>query len=263
MNFGTPVPLLLGIFMVICGVALFFLERLKPGYERDSDKVYAILFLLSGVFLLGNLGMDVISSFQQMLLVGMVVSLMIQNINSRTPLAKTGFQGDGGDFGGGGGYRSPRGSRPPAYAPDNRANLRAELDRRDYGPADPYNRPRPMLEGRGEPSGRPYNADVYGDGRSMRPDDRPMGDRPIDRSMGDRPMDRPMDRPTGDRPMDRPANDRPLIDDPYGPENYGGPTRPADERLRRRRPPKNRSEYNDRFRNDPGMPPYRPDRDQL
>jgi hypothetical protein len=84
-NFGTPVPLLLGIFMVICSVALFFLDRLKPGYERDSDKVYAILFLVSGVFMLGNLTMDLIPSFQQMLMVGMLVSLMIQNIGSRTP----------------------------------------------------------------------------------------------------------------------------------------------------------------------------------
>ncbi|HSM82729.1 MAG TPA: Ycf66 family protein [Nodosilinea sp.] len=246
MNFGTPVPLLLGIFMVICGVALFFLERLKPGYERDSDKVYAILFLLSGVFLLGNLTMDIIPSFQQMLMVGMLVSLMIQNINSRTPLPRAGFQGDGGDFGGGG-YRAPRGGRPPAYAPDNRTNLRAELDRRDYGPVDPYNRPRPMLEGRGEPERPPYNADVYGDGRPMRPDERPP-ERPMDRPMGNRPMDRPMDRPP---------------ESPYGQDSYGGSPRPADERLRRRRPPKNRGEYNDRYRNDPGMPPYRPDRDQL
>ncbi len=245
MNFGTPVPLLLGIFMVICGVALFFLDRLKPGYERDSDKVYAILFLLAGVFLLGNLGMDVISSFQQMLLVGMVVSLMIQNINSRTPLAKAGFQGDGGDFGGGGGYRAPRGSRPPAYAPDNRTNLRAELDRRDYGPADPYNRPRPMLEGRGEPTGRPpYTPDVYGDGRPMRREDISM-----------------------DRPMDRPGDGRPMGDGPDGPPYYDNNSRPGDDRVRRRRPPKNRSEYNDRYRIDPGpqppRPDYRPDRDPL
>ncbi|MBD2114755.1 MULTISPECIES: Ycf66 family protein [Cyanophyceae] len=261
MNFGTPVPLLLGIFMVICGVALFFLERLKPGYERDSDKVYAILFLLSGVFLLGNLGMDVISSFQQMLLVGMVVSLMIQNINSRTPLAKASFQGDGGDFGGGGGYRPPRGTRPPAYAPDNRTNLRAELDRRDYGPADPYNRPRPMLEGRGEPTGRPpYTPDVYGDGRPMRREDIPVdrpGDRPVDGRM-DRPSDRPVDgRFMGDRPMDGPDGQ------PY----YDNNPRPTDDRVRRRRPPKNRSEYNDRYRIDPGpqppRPDYRPDRDPL
>ncbi len=243
MNFGTPVPLLLGIFMVICGVALFFLDRLKPGYERDSDKVYAILFLLAGVFLLGNLGMDVISSFQQMLLVGMVVSLMIQNINARTPLAaRPGSPLDGGDYGG---YRPPsRGGRPPAY-PDNRTNLRAELDRRDYGPADPYNRPRPMLEGRGEPSGRPpYTPDVYGDGRPMRPNDGPI-DRP---SMNDRP----------------PLNDRPL-NGPDGQPYYDNNSRPTDDRVRRRRPPKNRSEYNDRYRLDPGPPPrdYRPDRDQL
>ncbi|MEA5447231.1 Ycf66 family protein [Leptolyngbya sp. CCNP1308] len=248
MNFGTPVPLLLGIFMVLCGVALFFLDRLKPGYERDSDKVYAILFLLSGVFLLGNLTMDIIPSFQQMLMVGMLVSLMIQNINSRTPLVRTSFQGDGGDFGGGGGYRPPRGSRPPVYAPDNRTNLRAELDRRDYGPADPYNRPRPMLEGRGEPTGRPpYNPDVYGDGRPMRREDIPM----------DRPMDRSDGRSMGDRPLDGPD----------GPPYYDSNPRPGDDRVRRRRPPKSRSEYNDRYRIDPGpqppRPDYRPDRDQL
>jgi hypothetical protein len=261
-NFGTPVPLLLGIFMVICAVALFFLDRLKPGYERDVDKVYAILFLISGVFLLGNLTMDIIPSFQQMLMVGMLVSLMIQNINARTPLPKAGFEADGGDFGGGG-YRPPRGGRPPAYAPDNRANLRAELDRRDYPPMDPYSRPRPMLEGRGEPSRPPYNADVYGDGRpmrpddrSMRPDDRPM--RPDDRPMrpDDRSLDPPMDRPL-DRPMDRPP------EGPYGQDFGAPPSRPGDDRLRRRRPPRNRSEYNDRYRSDPGMPPYRPDRDQF
>ncbi len=261
MNFGTPVPLLLGIFMVICAVALFFLDRLKPGYERDIDKVYAILFLISGVFLLGNLTMDIIPSFQQMLMVGMLVSLMIQNISARAPLPKAGFPGDGGDYGGGGGgYRPPvRGGRPPAYAPDNRPSLRAELDRRDYGPADPYSRPRPMLEGRGELSRPPYNADVYGDGRPMRRDDMPR-DRPLDRPM-DRPVDRPMDRSV-DRPLDRPMDDRPQ-DAPYGPDSYGAPSRPGDDRLRRRRPPKNRGEYNDRYRNDPGMPPYRPDRDQL
>ncbi len=251
MNFGTPVPLLLGIFMVICAVALFFLDRLKPGYERDTDKVYAILFLVSGVFLLGNLTMDLIPSFQQMLMVGMLVSLMIQNINSRTANpVRSGPQGD--DYGG---YRPPaRGGRPPAYGPDNRTNLRAEIDRRDYGPADPYSRPRPMLEGREEPGrGRPpYGPDDYNDYRD---------DRPVRRNDG------PMDRPTNDRPMDgRPVGDRPL-DGPDGPPYYGSGPRPTDDRVRRRRPPKSRSEYNDRYRIDPGPPPprpdYRPDRDPL
>lgn len=242
MNFGTPVPLLLGIFMVLCAVALFFLERFKPGYERDSDKIYAILFLLSGVFLLGNLTMDLIPSFQQMLMVGMLVALMIQNISARNPNAVRSGPQDRDDYGGG--YRPPsRGVRPPAYGPDNRTNLRAELDRRDYGPDDRYNRPRPMLGGRDEPSRPPYNADVYGDGRPMRPNDRPP------------------DRPPIDGPMDRPPSDG-----PDGPPYYGGGNRPGDDRVRRRRPPKNRSEYNDRYRLDPGPPPrpdYRPDRDPL
>jgi hypothetical protein len=254
-NFGTPVPLLLGIFMVICAVALFFLDRLKPGYERDIDKVYAILFLISGVFLLGNLTMDIIPSFQQMLMVGMLVSLMIQNINARSPNAvRSGPVVDDGGYGGG--YRPPptRGGRPPAYIPDNRANLRAELDRRDYGPDDRYNRPRPMLGGREEPGGRPpygqdnYNA--YGD------------DRPVRRSDG------PPDRPLEGRPMDGrpPMDSRPPLNGPDGPPYYGGGPRPTDDRVRRRRPPKSRGEYNDRYRLDPGPPPrpdYRPDRDPL
>ncbi len=259
MNFGTPVPLLLGIFMVICAVALFFIERLKPGYERDTDKVYAILFLISGVFLLGNLTMDLIPSFQQMLMVGMLVSLTIQNINSRTPNpVRSGAQGDGGDYGG---YRPPsRGGRPPAYGADSRTNLRAELDRRDYGSDDRYNRPRPMLGGREEPGGRPPyepdNYNTYGDDRPVRRNDGSM----------DRSMDRSADRPT-DRPTDRPLDNRPPMDGPDGPPYYGSGSRPTDDRVRRRRPPKSRSEYNDRYRIDPGPPPprpdYRPDRDQL
>lgn len=256
MNFGTPVPLLLGIFMVICAVALFFLDRLKPGYERDSDKVYSILFLLSGVFLLANLNLDVISSFQQMLMVGMLVALMIQNINSRTPIAARGGPIDDSGYGG---YRPPpvRGGRPPTYGSDNRANLRAELDRRDYGPDDRYNRPRPMLGGREEPGRSPYGQDnynAYGD------------DRPVRRSDG--PLDRPMDRrPPDARPIDgRPIDERPPIANSDGPPFYGSGPRPTDDRVRRRRPPKSRSEYNDRYRLDPGPPPrpdYRPDREPL
>ncbi|MGF1569318.1 MAG: Ycf66 family protein [Nodosilinea sp.] len=267
MNFGTPVPLLLGIFLVLSAVALFFLDKLKPGYGRDADKIYAVLFLLSGVFLLGSLTMELIPSFQQMLMVGMLISLMIQNINARTPLAAR-PPVPGGDGYGGGGYRPSRPSRP-VYGGDGRANLRAELDMRGYGPEDPYARPRPMLGGREEPNSLarpPYpqdsyaaRPDPYGDGRPMnpapsRPD--PYGD---GRSMNPAPS-RP--DPYGDgRPMHNPA-ERP---DPYGDDRPFNPStsrsdepsypRPADERVRRRRPPKTRSDYNDRYRVDPGNSP--------
>lgn len=235
MNFGTPVPLLLGIFLVLSAVALFFLDKLKPGYGRDSDKIYAILFMLSGVFLLGSLTMELIPSFQQMLMVGMLISLMIQNINARTPLNARSGPPSRDDYPGSG-SRPGRPSRP-AYYPDTRTNMRAELDMREPGP-DPYARPRPMLGARDEqqpPSSRPpYPQDSY----PNRYDD---GNRYGDGN-----------NPPPDTRLDRP--DEP----PY----YGGGAPRPDERIRRRRPPKTRSDYNDRYRNDPGnspRPDYRPD----
>lgn len=128
MNFGTPVPLLIGLVLVISAIALFFLDKLKPGYGRDSDKVYAGLLLLSGVFLLGHLTMELIPSFQQMLMSGMLIALLIENIRGREPLREGG---------------RPEESRPPARgdARPSRRVYRAELD--DYEPrGDRWDSPR-------------------------------------------------------------------------------------------------------------------------
>lgn len=85
MNFGTPVPLIVGVILIVGAIALFFLDKIKPGYGRDSDNIYAFLGLLAGVILLAHLGMEFTLSLQQMIVTGMLVSLMIENIQSRTP----------------------------------------------------------------------------------------------------------------------------------------------------------------------------------
>lgn len=253
MNFGTPVPLLLGIFLVLSAVALFFLERFRPGYGRDADRVYAILMLISGVFLLGHLTMELIPSFQQMIMVGMLTALLIQNINAREPYQGRPAPEDSRD-GYGGGYRPPNRPSRPAYGGDSRANLRAELDRRDYGLEDPYARPRPMLGGREEP-GRPYAqpSGYVQDPYSPRYDDRggmPPGQRPD--SYGERPGEQPGESPNG-------ASYTEGAGYTEGSTYSSSAPRP-DERLRRRRP-KTRSDYQDRYRIDSGNPPrpdYRP-----
>lgn len=83
MNFGTPVPLLVGLILILGAVGLFFLDKIKPGYERSSDKVYSILLLLSGIFLLAHLNMELLASFQQVMLVGMLTTLIINDISKR------------------------------------------------------------------------------------------------------------------------------------------------------------------------------------
>lgn len=85
MNFGTPVPLIVGVILIVGAIALFFLDRIKPGYRRDSDNVYAFLGLLAGVILLAHLGMEFTLSLQQMIMVGMLVALMLENIQNRIP----------------------------------------------------------------------------------------------------------------------------------------------------------------------------------
>lgn len=245
MNF-TPVPLLLGIATILGAVALFFLDRFKPGYGRDSDKIYSVLLLISGVILLSEWTMPLLSSLQQSIMVGVMTSLIIQNINSRTPIQNRPVpQGNNWD-GYGGGYRPPRPSQP-AYGGDGRANLRAELDRRDFGPPeDPYARPRPMLGGREEP------------GMGNRPP-YPQEDYPRRYNDGPPPPQGPMGGPTGGAMGGRDGIDRQEV----APYSGGAAPRP-DERLRRRRP-KTRSDYQDRYRMDGGgLPPrdYRPDRDR-
>ncbi|NJK29041.1 MAG: hypothetical protein HC851_15260 [Acaryochloris sp. RU_4_1] len=94
MNFGTPVPLIVGVVLIVGAIGLFFLDKIKPGCHRDSDTVYAFLSLLAGVILLAHLGMEFTLSLQQMIMVGMLVALMIENIQSRVPGSRPKQVGD-------------------------------------------------------------------------------------------------------------------------------------------------------------------------
>lgn len=85
MNFGTPVPLIIGVVLIVGAISLFFLDKIKPGYQRDSDIIYAFLCLLSGVMLLTDLTMGFALSLQQLMVVGMLVTLLFENVRSRVP----------------------------------------------------------------------------------------------------------------------------------------------------------------------------------
>ncbi|NEZ65972.1 hypothetical protein D0962_24955 [Leptolyngbyaceae cyanobacterium CCMR0082] len=143
-NFGTPVPLLVGLILILGAVGLFFLDKFKPGYERSSDKVYSILLLLSGVFLLAHLNMELLASFQQVMLVGMLTTLIINDISKReSNRVRSGER---------------EGPPPRRYEERPRRVYRAELDDWDTpGPRQPR-----------IPSDR-YRDDSYGDRYEPRP----------------------------------------------------------------------------------------------
>lgn len=119
----TPVSLLVGIILILGALALFFLDKIRPGYARDTDKVYAVLLLISGVLSLGHLTAGVTESFQLMLMTGMLFTLVLESIRNREPMIEpTNNRMDN---------RPPR----PRYdeRPPSRRVYRAELDER----ADP------------------------------------------------------------------------------------------------------------------------------
>jgi 4-amino-4-deoxy-L-arabinose transferase-like glycosyltransferase len=126
-GFGTPVPLLVGIVLIILGIGLFFLDNFKPGYKRDSDTVYAVLLLTVGILslLIWNAGFA--EALQLMVAAGTIIALMIERIQTRSANADVMRPAGGG--------RSSRRevdrpSRPyrGGYDDSPRSDLRVELD---------------------------------------------------------------------------------------------------------------------------------------
>ncbi len=153
MNFGTPVPLLIGIILILGALALFFLDKVKPGYARDSDKVYAVLLLISGLFLLAHLDMELLASFQQLLMGGMLTALLIESIRTRDPMLRANESMPN--------RRPPSGPRYDERSPVRRG-YRAELDDRPEfrDPALGGLRNRPQ-QPRMNPAQQPYRQDAY------------------------------------------------------------------------------------------------------
>jgi hypothetical protein len=85
---GTPLSLVMGILLIFGGLALFFLGNFKPELKRDSDNIYAILAIICGfIGVISFARKDFDESIEQLLLVGMAVFLMWENIKNRTPNA--------------------------------------------------------------------------------------------------------------------------------------------------------------------------------
>ena len=247
MNFGTPVPLLVGLILILGAVGLFFLDKLKPGYERSSDKVYSILLLLSGIFLLAHLNMELLASFQQVMLVGMLTTLIINDISKRDSNRTRSVEREG---------------PPRRYDERPRRVYRAELDdwdspgqRQPRIPSDRYGNdgygeryeprpiePRPPYDDRRPParlqpgqSGRDQ-FDSYSD--RARPSNRPGGGEPPryngPSSPGERPQQPPQSSPS------RSPRDTPVPAGNGAGHSLGGlPQPPRDPGPRNERPPFN------------------------
>jgi Ycf66 protein N-terminus len=222
-NFGTPVPLLIGIILILFSVFLFFLEKFKPGYKRDSDVIYASLALAAGILNLVDLSGGFLHSAQAVIFTGVFIALSLEVINARTP------------------ENSPK---PMGMGPrdDDRAprSYRAGFEDNFGAMDDRGNARRQMRDGR----------DEYDSRRGSRNErDRFLEDRPQRRSSRDEPLDRGgMDRGSPRRSRDS------FGDDPPVPRSIPERTSASDDRPRNA--PPSRDEFEDvprpRRRPEPG-----------
>ncbi len=196
MGIGTPVALLIGMLLVVGAVGLFFFDKIRPTYARESDKVYAIFILIAGLVTLVNWGMDAGPSFLMFVMSGMLTTLLVENIRNREPRLIVPL--------------SPLDKRPPSprynARPPVQRGYRAEIDRDPYRERPPVDLP-VRRQTRMNPAQETAWGNDYADSR-----DRPR--QPYEEYRGPAGRLQPSD---ADRGNDRPQSD--FAGDRYAPDD--------------------------------------------
>lgn len=83
-NFGGGIPFFLGIFLVLCGVALYALRSYRPQLARDHDIFFAAISSISGFILMfQGWQLNPILQLGQVAIAGSAVFFVVENIRLR------------------------------------------------------------------------------------------------------------------------------------------------------------------------------------
>ncbi len=95
MSFGIPAALLFGLVLIIASLFLFLTSKFKPNLYEESDNIYVGIGIVCGLLLLISLDLGAAMAFQQMLMIGMMVTMMwrLINIRAENKLLKSRKQG--------------------------------------------------------------------------------------------------------------------------------------------------------------------------
>jgi hypothetical protein len=125
-SFGTPAGLLFGLVLILASIALFLTSKFKPDLYQESDNIYAVIGIICGLLLLINFNLDPAMAFQQLLMIGSLITTMWQFLQVRAENKR--LKGGGRSAGREAppwksGY-SARIDDEPEYAPAKRGNRR-------------------------------------------------------------------------------------------------------------------------------------------
>lgn len=132
---GISAAALFGLVLIIASLSLFLTSKFKPELYQESDNIYAVIGIVCGILLVASYDLGAAMAFQQMLMIGSLITIMWQFIQVRAENKQLK----------GGGRSASREASPrksgytariddePEYAPAERRNRRNQdrFDRRN------------------------------------------------------------------------------------------------------------------------------------
>jgi hypothetical protein len=130
----TPAVVIFGMILIMASIGLFFTSKFKPELYQESDNIYAGIGFVCGLILVFSLDLGAAMIFQQMLMIGALVTIMWQflQVRAENKRLKNGGRSSGKEersSGRRGGY-SARLDEEPEYVPQKRSRPR-DTDRLD------------------------------------------------------------------------------------------------------------------------------------
>jgi hypothetical protein len=123
-GFTSPAPILFGLILIMAALALFLTSKFKPDLHQESDNIYVVIGVICGLLLIISLDLSFAMSFQQLLMIGALISITWQYLQVRAENKK--LKGGGGRTTG----------RDREAAPARRTAYNARLDDEPEYPAN-------------------------------------------------------------------------------------------------------------------------------
>jgi Ycf66 protein N-terminus len=136
-NFGVPAALLFGLILLIASLALFLTSKFKPDLYQESDNIYAVIGIICGFLLLISLDLGPAMAFQQLLMIGSLITIMWQfmQVRAENKRLKGGGRNAGRESPAWKSGYSAQIDDEPEYTPAKRSNRRTR-DRFDRANSD-------------------------------------------------------------------------------------------------------------------------------
>ena len=124
---GISAAALFGLVLIIASVSLFLTSKFKPDLYQESDNIYAVIGIVCGILLVASYDLGAAMAFQQMLMIGSLITIMWQfmQVRAENKRLKGGGRSAGREVPSRSGY-SARIDDEPEYAPAKRRNRRGE-----------------------------------------------------------------------------------------------------------------------------------------